>query len=371
MTSAEIAATATAAAIATTATTVATTTATTITTTVTALFATEATTVTTVFATGLFATGLFATGAWYKDGLGRDTEQGRELTLQRSPETNRCLHGDDDGFNLDTRAIFATRTIFATWAVTFRTRTITFGTWFTRFAARARGTFGARFTGFAALTVARDTRLAAFFGSGAFWTVFTTRTIFAARAVAFGPRFAAFARRLVLSRLLREFAREVLGDFSRIRDHADGRACVLGLAARGDVLRDATTAELLRRDDGAGFSGGFAGGANHGKGRKLRVSGFQLGFGNAGCGGADFTGACVRGGLVGGDWLLALGFFLAHVSCVGAAFVMADRMMRASPLWRDDAVCRTLGDGGRTSLGCRTAPGGTPGKNVNKYAPLA
>lgn len=208
MTSAEIAATATAAAIATTATTVATATATTITTTVTALFATEATTVTTVFATGLFAT-----GAWYKDGLGRDTEQGRELTLQRSPETNRCLHGDDDGFNLDTRAIFATRTIFATWAVTFRTRTITFGTWavtfgtwFTRFAARARGTFGARFTGFAALTVARDTRLAAFFGSGAFWTVFTTRTIFAARAVAFGPRFAAFARRLVLSRLLREFA---------------------------------------------------------------------------------------------------------------------------------------------------------------------
>jgi len=315
LTSAEIAATATAAAIATTATTVATTTATAVTTTVattvtaavTALFATEATTVTTVFATGLFAA-----GGWYKDGLGRDTEQGRELALQRSPETNRCLHGDDDGFNLDTRAIFATRTIFAAWAVTFGTWAVTFGTWFTRFAARARGTFGARFTVFAALTVARDTRLAAFFGSGAFRTVFTTGTLFAARAVAFGPRFATFARRLVLSRLLREFAREVLGDFSRIRDHADGRASVLGLAARGDVLRDATTAELLRRDDGARFSGGFAGGANHGKGRKLRVSGFQLGFGDTrrrGGGGRVLFRR--RGGGVGGRVVLP-GVFLAH-----------------------------------------------------------
>ena len=322
MTSAEIAATATAAAIATTATTVATTTATAVTTTITAavttavaaLFATEATTVTT-----LFATGLFATGARDKDGLGRDTEQGRELALQRSPETNRCLYGDDDGFNLDTRAIFATRTVFTTGAVTFRTRTITFGTWavtfgtwFTRFATRARGTFGARFTGFAALTVARDARLTAFFGSSAFWTVFTTGTLFAARAVAFGPRFATFARRLVLGRLLSEFAREVLGDFSRVRDNADGRASVLGLTARGDVLRDATTAELLRRDDGTGFSGGFAGGANHGKGRKLRVSGFQLGFGDTrrrGGGGRVLFRR--RGGGVGGRVVLP-GVFLAH-----------------------------------------------------------
>lgn len=325
MTSAEIAATATAAAIATTATTVATTTATAIATTVTtvtttvttavaALFATEATTVAT-----LFATGLFATGGWHKDSLGRDAEQGRELALQRSPETNRCLHGDDDGFNLDTRAIFATRTIFATWAVTFGMRTVafgtwavTFGTWFTRFAARASGTFGARFTGFAALTVARDTRLAAFFGSGAFWTIFTTGTLFAARAVAVGPGFATFARRLVLGRLLGEFAREVLGDFGGIRDHADGRASVLGLTARGDVLRDATTAELLRRDDSAGFSGGFAGGANHGKGRKFRVSGFQLGFGDTrrrGGGGRVLFRR--RGGGVGGRVVLP-GVFLAH-----------------------------------------------------------
>ena len=323
MTSAEIAATATAAAIATTATTVATTTATAVTTTITAavttavaaLFATEATTVTT-----LFATGLFATGARDKDGLGRDTEQGRELALQRSPETNRCLYGDDDGFNLDTRAIFATRTVFPTGAVTFRTRTITFGTWFTRFAARARGTFGARFTGFAALTVARDARLTAFFGSSAFWTVFTTGTLFAARAVAFGPRFATFARRLVLGRLLSEFAREVLGDFSRVRNHADGRASVLGLTARGDVLRDATTAELLRRDDGTGFSGGFAGGANHGKGRKLRVSGFQLGFGDTrrrGGGGRVLFRR--RGGGVGGRVVLP-GVFLYFFSNVSACF---------------------------------------------------
>jgi len=318
LTSAEIAATATAAAIATTATTVTTTTATAITTTVTAavtaLFATEATTVTTVFATGLFAA-----GGWYKDGLGRDTEQGRELALQRSPETNRCLHGDDDGFNLDTRSIFATRTVLATWAVAFGTRAVAFGTWavtfstwFTWFAARASGTFGARFTGVATLAVTGDARLAAFFGSGAFWTVFTTRTIFAARAVAFGPRFATFARRLVLGRLLGEFAREILGDFGGIRNHADGRASVLGLTDRGDVLRDSTTAELLRRDDGAGFSGGFAGGANHGKGRKFRVSGLQLGFGDTrrrGGGGRVLFRR--RGGGVGGRVVLP-GVFLAH-----------------------------------------------------------
>ena len=58
------------------------------------------------------------------------------------------------------------------------------------------------------------------------------------------------------------------------------------------------------------------------------MGGLQLGFVEAGGGGADFIGACVRGGLVGGDVLLALGFFLAHVAYVGAAFVVADRMMR-------------------------------------------
>jgi hypothetical protein len=70
------------------------------------------------------------------------------------------------------------------------------------------------------------------------------------------------------------------------------------------------------------------------------VGGLQLGFVEAGCGGADFIGACVRGGLVGGDVLLALGFFLAHVAYVGAAFVVADRMMRP---FRCGAATRFVG----------------------------
>ncbi len=70
------------------------------------------------------------------------------------------------------------------------------------------------------------------------------------------------------------------------------------------------------------------------------MGGLQLGFVEAGCGGADFIGACVRGGLVGGDWLLALGFFLAHVAYVGAAFVVADRMMRP---FRCGAATRFVG----------------------------
>ncbi len=305
MTSAEIATTATAAAIATTATTVAPTTATTVTTTVTtavaAGFATEATTV----AAG-FATGLFATGGWHKDGLGRDTEQGRELALQRSPETNRCLDGNDDRFNLDAWALFAPRTLFTT-------RAVTFGAGFARFAPRAGGTFGARFPWFAALAVAGDARLAAFFARrGTFRTVFATRALFAARAVAFGTGFATFTRRLVLGRLLGEFAREVLGDFGWVRDHADGRARVLSLTTWGDVLRDATSTELLRSNDGTGLGGGFAGGADHGKGRKFRVRGFQLGFGDArrrGGGGRVLFRR--RGGGVGGRVVLP-GVFLAH-----------------------------------------------------------
>jgi hypothetical protein len=301
LTSAEIATTATAAAIATTATTVAPTTATTVTTAVAAGFATEATTI----AAG-FATGLFATGGWHKDGLGRDTEQGRELALQRSPETNRCLDGNDDGFNLDAWALFATRTFFAT-------RAVAFGAGFARFATRAGGTFGARFPWFAALAVAGDARLAAFFARrGSFRTVFAPRALFAARAVAFGTGFATFTRRLVLGRLLGEFAREVLGDFGWVRDHADGRACVLSLTTWGDVLRDATSTELLRSNDGTGLGGGFAGGADHGKGRKFRVCGFQLGFGDArrrGGGGRVLFRR--RGGGVGGRVVLP-GVFLAH-----------------------------------------------------------
>ena len=70
------------------------------------------------------------------------------------------------------------------------------------------------------------------------------------------------------------------------------------------------------------------------------MGGFQLGFVEAGCGGADFIGACVRGGLVGGDWLLALGFFLAHVAYVGTTLVGVDRMMRP---FRSGAATRFVG----------------------------
>jgi len=70
------------------------------------------------------------------------------------------------------------------------------------------------------------------------------------------------------------------------------------------------------------------------------VGGLQLGFVEAGGGGADFVGACVRGGLVGGDWLLARVFFLAHVAYVGAALVVADRMMRP---FRCGAATRFVG----------------------------
>jgi hypothetical protein len=291
LTSAEIAATATAATVATTATAVATTTAATVTTAVAAVFATEAATVTTVFAAVLFAT-----GGRHEDGLGRDAEQGRELALQRRPEADRLLDGDDDGFDLDARALFATRTVFTTRAVAFGAR----------FAAGTSGAFRARLARFAARTIAGDARLAAFFGD-AFRTLFATRTVFAT-----GTILAAFARRLALGRLLGEFAREVLGDFGWVRDHADGGTGGVALAARGDVLRHASTAELLRGDDGARLGGGFAGSADHGKGRKLRVRGFQLGFGDArrrsGGGRVLFRRG---GGGVGGRVVLP-GGFLAH-----------------------------------------------------------
>ena len=342
MTSAEIAATATAAAIATTATTVATTTATAVTTTVattvtaavTALFATEATTVATVFATGLFAA-----GGWYKDGLGRDTEQGRELALQRSPEADGGLDRDDDGLDLDARTVFATRTIFATRAVAFGARTVAFGAGFAGFAARATFTFGA---GFATRAVTlRDAGLAAFFGE-TFRTRLAGLAGFAAGATfAFGAGFAARTVLAGRSGGLGAVTREVLGQLRRIFDDADGGPSGLTVSGgRSGATRRATAAELLRSRDGAGFGGGFGRGPDHGERREFRVGGLQLGFVEAGCGGADFIGACVRGGLVGGDVLLALGFFLAHVAYVGAAFVVADRMMRP---FRCGAATRFVG----------------------------
>jgi hypothetical protein len=280
-------------------------------------------------AVGAFAAGFAArrvgTGGGHEDGLVGDAEQGGELALQRSPEADGGLDRDDDGLDLDTRTVFATRTIFAARAVAFGARTtIAFGARFAGFAAGATFTFGA---GFATRAVAlRDAGLAAFFGE-----TFRTRLAgFAAGATfAFGAGFAArtiFAGR---SGGLGAVTREVLGQLRRIFDDADGGPGGLTVGGgRSGATGRTTTTELLRGHDGAGLGGGFGRGPDHGERREFRVGGLQLGFVEAGCGGADFIGACVRGGLVGGDVLLALGFFLAHVAYVGAAFVVADRMMR-------------------------------------------
>ena len=281
-----------------------------------------ATTAAALTAVGAFAAGFAArrvgTGGGHEDGLVGDAEQGGELALQRGPEADGGLDRDDDGLDLDARTVFTTRAVLAT-----RT-TIAFGTRFAGFAARATFAFGA---GFATRTVAlRDAGLAAFFGE----TFRTRLTRFATRTTfAFGARFAArtvFAGR---SGGLGAVTREVLGQLRRIFDDADGRAGGLTVGGGGSgATGRTTTTELLRGRDGAGLGGGFGRGPDHGERREFRVGGLQLGFVEAGCGGADFIGACVRGGLVGGDWLLALGFFLAHVACVGAAFVVAGLMMR-------------------------------------------
>jgi hypothetical protein len=302
-------------------------------------------------AIGTFAAGFAArrvgTGGGHEDGLGGDAEQGGELALQRSPEADGGLDRDDDGLDLDARTVFATRTIFATRAVAFGARTVAFG-------AGATIAFGARFAGFAAgatftfgagfatrAVTLRDAGLAAFFGETfrtrlaglagfaagatfAFGAGFTTRTVFAGRSGGLGA-----------------VPREVLGQLRRIFDDADGRAGSLTVGGGGSgATGRTTTTELLRGRDGAGLGGGFGRGPDHGERREFRVGGLQLGFVEAGCGGADFIGACVRGGLVGGDVLLALGFFLAHVAYVGAAFVVADRMMRP---FRCGAATRFVG----------------------------
>ena len=292
-------------------------------------------------AIGTFAAGFAArrvgTGGGHEDGLGGDAEQGGELALQRSPEADGGLDRDDDGLDLDARTVFATRTIFATRAVAFGAgATVAFRAGFAGFAARATFTFGA---GFATRAVTlRDAGLAAFFGETfrtrltrfatrttfAFGAGFTTRTVFAGRSGGLGA-----------------VTREVLGQLRRIFDDADGGPSGLTVSGgRSGATRRATAAELLRSRDGAGFGGGFGRGPDHGERREFRVGGLQLGFVEAGCGSADFIGACVRGGLVGGDWLLALGFFLAHVAYVGAAFVVADRMMRP---FRCGAATRFVG----------------------------
>jgi len=294
----------------------------------------------------VFAARLLGAGGRNEDGLGGNAEERGELALQRGPEADRGLDRDDDGFDLDARTVFATRAVFATRTIAFRARTtiafragttVAFGA---GLATRTTFAFGARFTTRA--VALRDAGLAAFFGEafGARFARFAARTTFA-----FGARFTTFTgfTRLALFRSgrLGAIAREVLGQLRRVFDDADGRAGGLTIGGRGSgATGRATATELLRRRDGAGLGGGFGRGPDHGERREFRVGGLQLGFVEAGCGGADFIGACVRGGLVGGDWLLALGFFLAHVAYVGAAFVVADRMMRP---FRCGAATRFVG----------------------------
>jgi hypothetical protein len=307
----------------------------------------------------VFAARLLSAGGRNEDGLIRHAEQGGELALQRGPEADGGLDRDDDGLNLDTRTVFTTRAVFTTrTTVAFRARTavafearttIAFEARTTiAFGARAAVAFTARTTiafgaGFATRAVAlRDAGLAAFF-DGAFGAAFTRFT--AGTRLAFGARFTTFTRFTLLALfrgvLLGEGTSEVLGQLRRIFDDATGRAGCLTIGGRGSGATGSSTAtELLRRRDGTGLGGGFGRGPDHGQRREFRVGGLQLGFVEAGCGGADFIGACVRGGLVGGDWLLALGFFLAHVAYVGAAFVVADRMMRP---FRCGAATRFVG----------------------------
>jgi hypothetical protein len=303
-------------------------------------------------AVGAFTAGFAArrvgTGGGHEDGLVGDAEQGGELAFQRSPEADGGLDRDDDGLDLDARTIFATRAIFTTRAITFGARTtvafgaratIAFGARFAGFAAGATFTFGA---GFATRAVTlRDAGLAAFFGE-TFRTRLAGLAGFAAGATfAFGAGFAARTVLAGRSGGLGAVTREVLGQLRRIFDDADGRAGSLTVGGGGSgATGRTTTTELLRGRDGAGLGGGFGRGPDHGERREFRVGGLQLGFVEAGCGGADFIGACVRGGLVGGDVLLALGFFLAHVAYVGAAFVVADRMMRP---FRCGAATRFVG----------------------------
>lgn len=311
----------------------------TITGTATEFAATTATALTAIGAlAAVFAARLLGAGGRNEDGLSGNTEERGELAFQRGPEADGGLDRDDDGLDLDARTVFTTRAIFATRTVAFRAgATITFGT---GLATRTTFAFGARF---ATRAVAlRDAGLAAFFGEafGAAFTRFAAGT-----RLAFGARFTTFTRFALLalfrSGRLGAIAREVLGQLRRVFDDATGRAGGLTVGGRGSGATGRTTAtELLRRRDGAGLGGGFGRGPDHGERREFRVGGLQLGFVEAGGGGADFIGACVRGGLVGGDWLLALGFFLAHVAYVGAAFVVADRMMRP---FRCGAATRFVG----------------------------
>ncbi len=202
----------------------------------------------------MFAAGGLGAFGRNKDGLGGNTKERGEFALQRSPEADGCLDGDDDGLDLDARAIFATRA-----TVAFRARAaITFGA---GLATRTTFAFSARFT---TRTVAlRDTGLTAFFGDEAFgagFARFATRTTFA-----FGARFTTFTRfALFRGVLLGEGTGEVLGQLRRVFDDADGGAGSLTIGGRGSgATGRTTTTELLRRGDGSGFRGGFTGSTDH------------------------------------------------------------------------------------------------------------
>jgi hypothetical protein len=164
----------------------------------------------------VFAARLLGAGGRNEDGLVGNTEQCGELALQRGPEADGRLDWDDDGLNLDTRTVFATRAVFTTrtiafragTAIAFRARaTVAFGAGFARLTARTTIAFGARFTTRA--VALRNAGLAAFFGEafGAAFTRFATGTW-----LAFGARFTTFTR-LALFRggRLGAIAREVLG----------------------------------------------------------------------------------------------------------------------------------------------------------------
>ncbi len=213
----------------------------------------------------MFAAGLLGTFGRNKDGLGGNAKERSELALQRSPEADRRLDGDDDGLDLDAWAFFAAGAIFATrTAVAFRAgATITFGA---GLATRTTFAFGARFT---TRTVAlRDAGLTAFFGDEAFGTRFAG---FATRAVTLRDarlaRFALLTRLTLLARLRRrllgEATREVLGKLRRIFDDAAGWAGSLTIGGRSGATGCTATTELLRRGDGSGFRGGFTGSTDH------------------------------------------------------------------------------------------------------------
>jgi hypothetical protein len=171
--------------------------------------ATTSTTLTAIRAfAAVFAARLLGAGGRNEDGLVGNTEQCSELALQRGPEADGRLDWDDDGLNLDTRTVFATRAVFTTRTIAFRAgTTVAFGAGFARFTTRTTIAFGARFTTRA--VALRDAGLAAFFGEafGAAFTRFATGTW-----LAFGARFTAFTR-LALFRggRLGAIAREVLG----------------------------------------------------------------------------------------------------------------------------------------------------------------